>query len=54
PYQARYIDEEKNVAAVREILCQGCGACVVACPNGATIQRGFDKTQIMAVLDAVV
>ncbi|GFP30387.1 CoB--CoM heterodisulfide reductase iron-sulfur subunit A family protein, partial [Candidatus Hakubella thermalkaliphila] len=54
PYQARCIDEEKNVAAVREILCQGCGACVVACPNGATIQRGFDKTQIMAVLDAVV
>jgi len=35
-------------------LCQGCGACTVACPSGAIQQRVFEKTQLMAMLDAAL
>jgi F420-non-reducing hydrogenase iron-sulfur subunit len=29
-------------AEVVDVLCQGCGACVVACPNKASQQKGFE------------
>ena len=32
-------------AEVIEVLCQGCGACVVACPNKASQQKGFEFRQ---------
>jgi heterodisulfide reductase subunit A-like polyferredoxin len=54
PYHAREMDDEKNIARVIETLCQGCGACVVTCPSGATKHRGFDKKQIMAMVDQAV
>ena len=53
PYAARLIEPGQRVATVVEALCQGCGACVAACPNGASQQRGFEKTQLYAVLDAL-
>lgn len=52
PYDAREIDTETKVAEVKEILCQGCGACVVGCPGGASRHRGFQKEEIMAMLEA--
>jgi heterodisulfide reductase subunit A len=41
-------------AEVVEVLCQGCGACVVACPNKASQQKGFDFFQISEMLDAAL
>jgi heterodisulfide reductase subunit A-like polyferredoxin len=35
-------------------LCQGCGSCVIACRNGASQQRNFEKDLNLAALDAVI
>ncbi len=51
PYDARKMNEETHVAEVIEVLCQGCGACAVACPSGATQHLGFEKVQIYAMID---
>jgi heterodisulfide reductase subunit A-like polyferredoxin len=53
PYDAREIDEEKEVAKVIEVLCQGCGACAAICPNAATKQVGFAKEEIMTAVDSL-
>lgn len=52
PYDAITFDEEKKVAVVNEILCQGCGACSVVCPSGVSQQNTFTKRQIVSMIDA--
>lgn len=54
PYGARQLDELTKVAIVREVLCQGCGACVSICPSGACQQRGFEKEQLLTMIDAAI
>ena len=44
---------ERQVASVNGSLCQGCGACTVACPSGAMDLKGFSNKQIMAEVDAI-
>jgi heterodisulfide reductase subunit A len=39
-------------AEVIEVLCQGCGACVAACPNKASQQKGFELAQELAMIEA--
>jgi heterodisulfide reductase subunit A len=41
-------------AEVIDVLCQGCGACVVACPNKASQQKGFEFAQVSAMLEAAL
>jgi heterodisulfide reductase subunit A len=36
---------------VNAALCQGCGACVVACPNGASQQNAFEMPQVFAMIE---
>ena len=43
----------RRVAVVNEAVCQGCGACTVACPSGAMDLKGFLNRQIMAEVDAI-
>ncbi len=54
PYGARVLDERRKVALVREVLCQGCGACVSVCPSGASQQKGFEKEQMLTMMDALL
>lgn len=54
PYGARVLDEKTKVSWVREVLCQGCGACVATCPNGASQQNGFEKEQLLTMIDAAI
>jgi heterodisulfide reductase subunit A-like polyferredoxin len=48
------MDEEIWKAEVVEDLCRGCSSCVMACRNGASQQRNFEKTTVMAMVDAAV
>jgi len=54
PYGARSMDEEIWKAEVIEDLCRGCSSCVVVCRNGASQQRNFEKSTVMAMVDAAV
>lgn len=51
PYGAREVDRERMVAFVNDVLCQGCGACVAGCPSGASRHRGFQREEILAMID---
>ncbi|MBN2333779.1 MAG: CoB--CoM heterodisulfide reductase iron-sulfur subunit A family protein [Deltaproteobacteria bacterium] len=51
PYGARELNQETRIADVHYDLCHGCGSCASVCPNGATQQYGFDKGQVMAMVN---
>ncbi len=54
PFDARIIDDEKKIAKVYETICEACGACVMACPNGAAQQYGYEKSQILKLVDNLI
>ena len=54
PYGARILDEDLDQISVNPIMCQGCGSCATVCPNGASILEGFQKQQMLEVIDAAL
>ena len=54
PFNARWMDEERNIAVVEEALCQACGVCVATCPNSAAKLRSYRDKQILSMIEAVL
>jgi heterodisulfide reductase subunit A len=44
---------EKRGATVNPALCKGCGLCVASCRSGAIHLKGFDDSQIMAMINQI-
>jgi heterodisulfide reductase subunit A-like polyferredoxin len=40
-------------AEINPILCKGCGLCVASCRSGALNLRGFEATQMMAMINEI-
>ncbi|MFZ5568998.1 MAG: FAD-dependent oxidoreductase [Thermodesulfobacteriota bacterium] len=38
-------------AEINPVLCKGCGACVASCRSGALRLKGFEESQIMAMIE---
>lgn len=45
-------EEERVVASVNSVLCQGCGTCTAECRSGSINLKGFTNLQMMAEVDA--
>ena len=50
PYSAPKFNEISVKAEIQSTLCKGCGLCVASCRSGAIHLKGFDTSQIMAML----
>jgi heterodisulfide reductase subunit A-like polyferredoxin len=56
PFSAPSFMESGRDAGKAEInpaLCKGCGLCVASCRSGAIRLRGFDDSQIFAMIDCI-
>jgi heterodisulfide reductase subunit A len=53
PYSAPRYNEKSGKAEIQSTLCKGCGLCVASCRSGAIHLKGFNDSQIMAMIDAV-
>jgi heterodisulfide reductase subunit A len=53
PYSAPRFNEKSGKAEIQSTLCKGCGLCVASCRSGAIHLKGFDDSQIMAMIDAL-
>ncbi|UCF93955.1 MAG: CoB--CoM heterodisulfide reductase iron-sulfur subunit A family protein [Desulfobacterales bacterium] len=50
PYSAPQLNAQTAKAEIQSTLCKGCGLCVASCRSGAIHLKGFDTSQIMAML----
>jgi heterodisulfide reductase subunit A len=50
PYSAPQFSEKTGKAEIQPTLCKGCGLCVASCRSGAIHLKGFDTSQIMAMI----
>jgi heterodisulfide reductase subunit A len=53
-YEAVRVNPETGRSEVTAVLCQGCGACAMACPSGAIELSGFRNRQMISMVDAAV
>jgi heterodisulfide reductase subunit A len=54
PYNARRLDPDMGKIVVNPAMCQGCGDCATACPNSASVIRGFADHQVLDMIDAAI
>ena len=52
PYSAPKFNEKSSKAEIQSTLCKGCGLCVASCRSGAIHLKGFETSQIMAMITA--
>jgi heterodisulfide reductase subunit A len=45
------MDEYRGISKVHEALCQGCGACIAACPNNACELRNSKAVQVFGMME---
>jgi heterodisulfide reductase subunit A len=50
PYSAPKFNDKNGKAEIQSTLCKGCGLCTASCRSGAIHLKGFDTSQIMAML----
>jgi heterodisulfide reductase subunit A len=50
PYSAPKFNEKTGKAEIQATLCKGCGLCTASCRSGAINLKGFETSQIMAML----
>lgn len=53
-YEARTLDLDLEKVLVNPVMCQGCGSCAAICPNGASVVEGFQKQQMLDIIDAAL
>ncbi|MBW1803988.1 MAG: CoB--CoM heterodisulfide reductase iron-sulfur subunit A family protein, partial [Deltaproteobacteria bacterium] len=51
PFSAPSFNEKTGKAEIEPTLCKGCGLCVASCRSGAIHLKGFDTSQIMAMIE---
>ncbi len=52
PFNAPSLAED-GPAEINAVLCKGCGLCIASCRSGAIHLKGFDESQIMAMIGQV-
>jgi heterodisulfide reductase subunit A len=48
------MDARRGISVVHEALCQGCGACIAACPNNACELRNSRAHQVLRMMETFV
>ncbi|UCE37305.1 MAG: CoB--CoM heterodisulfide reductase iron-sulfur subunit A family protein [Thermoplasmata archaeon] len=62
PYEAIYMknvkdhvtEESRLISSVNLAVCQGCGACAMACPGGVPQLIGYSNKEILAQIDELI
>ncbi|HDL08406.1 MAG TPA: CoB--CoM heterodisulfide reductase iron-sulfur subunit A family protein, partial [Desulfobacteraceae bacterium] len=54
PYSAPKFNEINGKAEIQSTLCKGCGLCTASCRSGAIHLRGFDNSQIFAMISSLL
>jgi len=52
PYSAPGFNAKTGKAEIQPTLCKGCGLCTASCRSGAIHLKGFETSQIMAMITA--
>ena len=50
PYSAPDFNDKTGKAEIQSTLCKGCGLCTASCRSGAINLKGFETSQIMAMI----
>jgi len=53
PYSALSLNSA-GVAEVNEVLCEGCGTCVSACPTGAAQLLNMTDSQVREMIEVAL